>query len=356
MTIRNGVVLGTWLLTIALWAGCDNSGQAPANGGSATLAEPEASDAETPGREPAATGRLRIAVIPKGTTHEFWKSIHGGAEKGRQQLQDVVIEWKGPTKEDDREQQQNVMQNFINMGVDGIVLAPLDDQALVLNVREAVQENIPVVLIDSGLRAEAGKDYVSYVSTDNYLGGVSGAKRLAEVLEDKGKVIMLRYAIGSASTMNREKGFMEEIAKHPNIEVISSNQYAGATTETAYQKSENLLNRFPNVDGIFCVNESATFGMLRALQTSGLAGKVKFVGFDSSPKFTDALTAGEMHGLVLQNPLRMGELGVKTMVAHLRGESVQQRIDTGVAVATPENMNTPEMAALLAPPFAQYLQ
>ena len=167
---------------------------------------------------------------------------------------------------------------------------------------------------------------------------------------------MLRYQEGSASTTNREKGFLDDMTSHyPAIEILSSNQYAGATTETAYQKSEGLLSRFPEIDGIFCPNESSTFGMLRALQDAGLAGKVIFVGFDSSEKLVQALEEDEIHGLVLQNPFRMGELGVKTIVDYINGSAVPERIDTGVTLVTKDNMNRPEIKKLLTPDLLQYL-
>ena len=304
-----------------------------------------------------------IAVIPKGTTHVFWKSIHAGAIKAEQELKeagiDVEVIWKGPLKEDDRESQIRVMEDFVTLGVSGIVLAPLDDVALRMSVKEAVNNGIPVVIIDSGLKSE---DYTSFVATDNYIGGRKGGERLAETLGGKGKVIMLRYQEGSASTMNREQGFLDVLKeKYPEIEVVSSNQYGGATTESAYIASENLLAplRTPDggltIDGIFCPNESTAFAMLRALEDSGLAGKVKYVGFDSSDRLVQGLQKEYIQGLVLQDPINMGFLGVKTIMAHLRGDKVDKRIDTGSAVATPENMDDPKMKNLLEPDFKKWL-
>jgi len=305
----------------------------------------------------------RIAVIPKGTTHVFWKSIHAGAIKAEQELSaqglDVRVTWKGPLKEDDRESQIRVMEGFITGRVSGIVLAPLDDVALGGPVRDAVNRGIPVVIIDSGLKSD---DYVSFVATDNYVGGRKGGEHLATILGGKGRVIMLRYQEGSASTMNREQGFLDVLKeKYPDIEVVSANQYGGATTETAYEASENLLAPLKRpdggltIDGIFCPNESTTFAMLRALEDGGLAGKVKYVGFDSSDRLVQALRNGQIHGLVLQDPINMGYLGVKTIVAHLQDEKVDKRIDTGSAVATPENMNDPKMKNLLEPDYRKWL-
>jgi len=315
------------------------------------------------GNQQSSVKKYQIAVIPKGTTHVFWKSIHAGALKAQEELKaaglDVEVIWKGPLKEDDRESQIRVVEDFVTRGVSGIVLAPLDDVALRMPVKDAVSNGIPVVIIDSDLKSE---DYASFVATDNYKGGQKGAQQLAKILDGKGKVVMLRYQEGSASTMNREQGFLDTIKKdYPGIEVVSANQYGGATTESAYQASENLLAPLRTadggltIDGIFCPNESTAFAMLRALEDSGLAGKVKYVGFDSSDRLVQGLKNGQIQGLVLQDPINMGYLGVKTVVAHLRGEKVEKRIDTGSEVATPENMNDPKMKNLLEPDFKKWL-
>ncbi len=301
--------------------------------------------------------RLTIAVIPKGTMHVFWKSIHAGAIKAQQEL-DVDIIWKGPLKEDDRESQITVTENLIMRKVSGIVLAPLDDAALRSPVTMAKRQNIPVVIIDSGLK---GKDYISFVATDNYVGGKKGGDHLAKILNGKGKVVMLRYQEGSASTMNREKGFLDAIKEYPDIEVVSSNIYGGATTVSAMTAGENLLAPFKTsdggltIDGIFCPNESTAFAMLRVLQDNRLAGKVKYVGFDSSEMLVRGLKDGHIHGLVLQDPINMGYMGVKIVVAYLRGEQVPEHVDTGSEVVTPENMNDPKMKNLLEPDYRKWL-
>lgn len=302
--------------------------------------------------------KLQIAVIPKGTTHEFWKSVHAGAVKAAKEL-DVDIIWKGPLKEDDREAQIDQVENFVSRGVSGIVLAPLDDTALRGPVSDAVASKIPVVVFDSDLKS---KDYASFVATDNYKGGELAAQRMAALLNGKGRVIVLRYQEGSASTMNREKGFLDTLARVSGIKVISASQYGGATTETAYKASENLLAPLKsqsgklNVDGIFCPNESTTFGMLRALQDAKLAGTVRFVGFDSSKKLVEGLLAGQIDGLILQDPMKMGYLGVKTMVAHIKGKAVPKRIDTGATLVTKGNLDKPEIKELLNPPLDKWLK
>jgi len=297
--------------------------------------------------------RITIAVIPKGATHEHWKSVHLGARKAAEEL-DVDIIWKGPIKEDDREEQLQLYETFMSGMASAICIAPIDDRVFVKPVMEARALGIPTVIFDSALQDSA---HVAFVATDNYRGGVLAAERLGGLLEGRGKIIMMRYQEGSAATAEREAGFLDTIkARFPGFDIISDNQYSGATTESAYRTSENLFNRFTAFDGIFTPNESSTFGCLRALQDRDMSGKVVHVGFDTSSKLVAALRSGEIQGLSLQNPFNMGYLSVKTAVAHLRGEAVERMIDTGVTLATPENMDDPEVRSLLLHDFSGYLE
>jgi ribose transport system substrate-binding protein len=180
---------------------------------------------------------------------------------------------------------------------------------------------------------------------------------MGQLMGGKGKVLLLRYQEGSASTQDREDGFIKQLKKnYPGVQLISSDQYAGATRDTAKRASENLLNRFGDeIQGIFTPNESSTAGMLLALQDIGKAGKVTFVGFDASQTFIDALHANQLHGIVVQNPFKMGYLGVRIMVENLLGKAVERRIDTGVTMVTRDNLESPEIQTLLHPPLDQYL-
>jgi ribose transport system substrate-binding protein len=314
-------------------------------------------------REGAAPGDrterpLRIAFVPKGTTMTFWLTIHAGAIKAQRDLTEkgipVEVIWKGPLREDDREQQIQVVEGFTSQGVDGIVLAPLDATALVRPVEEAKRLGISTVVVDSGLDSD---EIVSFVATDNFKGGQMAADEMGRLVDGEGNVVLLRFLAGSASTTAREEGFLSRLEEAwPDIEVISSDQHAGATRDTGKRAAENLLNRYgEEIDGIFVVNESSTTGMLLALQDANLAGKVKFLGFDSSPVFVEAVRAGEMDGFVLQNPFAMASLAVETMVDHLLGQEVPPRIDTGVVVVTAENIDTPQIQELLNPPLEAYL-
>jgi ribose transport system substrate-binding protein len=281
--------------------------------------------------------------------------VHAGAVKAAREV-DCDIVWKGPLKEDDLKAQIDVVQAFVTQGVSGIVLAPLNDAALRAPVREAVRSKIPVVVFDSDLQ---GEDHASFVATDNYAAGKLAGEHMAKVLGDKGNIVVLRYQEGSASTQNREKGFLDAVKAHPGLKVISENQYGGATTESAFAKSESLLlaqkAASGNVQGIFAPNESTTFGMLRALKQGGLAKKMQFIGFDSSDKLVAGLREGEISALVVQNPFNMGYLAVKTMAAVLRGEKVEKRIDTGARLVDKANMDLEEVREVLAPDLKKWL-
>jgi ribose transport system substrate-binding protein len=310
--------------------------------------------------QPAATGgkTFTIAVIPQGSTHEFWKSIHAGAVKASRdyatQGVTVNIIWKGPLREDDREQQVQVVEGFLTQHVNGIVLAPFDKNALVRPVEEAKRAGIPTVVVDSALESN---DALSFVASDNHHGGELAGEEMSRLLGGKGKVLLLRYQEGVFSTEQREKGFVDALAKHPGIQLISSNQYAGATRDTAKSAAENLLNRYGSeIDGLFTPNESSTAGTLLALEDSGKAGKIKFLGFDTSDVFVRAIHDGKLQGIVVQNPFRMGELGVKTLVDSLLGKSAPKRIDTGVTLITPASLDSAGSQQLLHPPLDTYLK
>jgi len=275
--------------------------------------------------------------------------VHYGAARAAKEF-DVEIEWKGPVNENNRTDQINIVQDFTSAGVDGICLAPIDKSALVRPVVEAKAAGIPTVVFDSGL--EGPENYVSYVATDNEQGGKLGAQTLAQAMGEKGNVILLRYNVGSDSTHQREEGFLRELKNYPQIKVLSENQYSGTTRDSSLDVSQRLLASFrDSVNGVFVVCEPNGVGMLGALRGAQLDGKVKFVGFDPAPTLIEAMKQDKMHGIVLQNPERMGYLAVKTMVEHLRGKPVEKVIATGEAVATPANLESPEIQALLTPPL-----
>lgn len=297
-----------------------------------------------------------IAVIPQGSLQRYWQAIHAGALKAESDLvaqgSAVQISWKAPVREDDRDEQARIVEGFVRQGVQGIVLAPFDSHALVGPVEAAARAGIPTVIVDSALETP---QIVSFISTDNRKGGTLAADRMGELLGGPGSVLLLRYQEGSASTEDREKGFAQRLRQgYPHIQLIVSSEYAGATRESAKKLGEALLARQGNdLRGVFTPNESTTAGMLLALNSAHKAGRITLVGFDTSDVYVDSLRYKQLHGLVVQDPFRMGELAVKTLADHLAGKSVPTRIDTGATMVTPDNMDQPAIQRLLRPPVAK---
>jgi ribose transport system substrate-binding protein len=320
-------------VSLLLIAGCNSSSSTAPSGSPSTSGTP-------------ANGKLTIAVIPKGTTHVYWKSMEAGARKAGNELGATIV-FKGPVKESDRAQQISIVEQFVTDGTSAIVLAPLDETALVKPVRNAKAKKIPVVIIDSALKGKAGEDFVSFVATNNFQGGVLAGEQMVKLLGGKGKVAVLRYQEGSAATIDREEGFLSVIKKNPGITVLVSNRFGGATVGEAKNTALNLVDPLRAADGVFASNESSSSGMLLALRQIGVAGKVKFVGFDSAPLLVEGLRKGDIEALIVQNPAKMGYEGVKAAVAAIKGEKVATSIDTGAAVVTKENLDTPEIKALL---------
>ena len=294
-----------------------------------------------------------IAVIPKSTTQVFWKAVEAGAREGAKET-GVEMVWKGSLDEDDPAQQIKIVEQFVSAGVGGIVLAPIDDKALRRPVAAAMQKGIPVVIMDSPLKGEPVKDFVSTVSTNNHRGGEMAGEQLGKLLDGKGKVVLFRFKKGSVSTGQREAGFLEAIKKFPEIQVIVDNRYSGTTAREAQSTALNMRDKLKEADGIFCSTEPSTLGMLLALKRNNLAGSKKFVGFDTSPGLMEGLRKDEIQALVVQNPEKMGHEAVKALVAKMKGETVPTVIDTGAAVITTENLDNPEIRALLACFFAVF--
>jgi ribose transport system substrate-binding protein len=307
--------------------------------------------------------KYRIAVIPKGTSHDFWKYIHAGAVQGARERGDTEVIWEGPAKEDQRHEQQQIVERRTSEGVSAIVLAPCDRQTLVVPVEGALRKGIPVVIIDSGLELsdfiKNNDKYLGYVATDNHQGGVEGAKRMIELLhgKERPKVLMMRYQKGSESTEQREAGFRETIGTAANIHFTEAADEAGATVDSAQQAAERLLSDRRDLDGIFVPNESSTTGVLRALEVLNRAGQVKVVGFDASEILIQALRADKLHGLVLQDPFDMARQAVLRAVDFLEGKPrpKERTKNTDLKVATKENLDDPTVKALYARDLTPFL-
>jgi ribose transport system substrate-binding protein len=294
--------------------------------------------------------KIKIAIIPKNNSALFWKSAHAGAKLGAVAAADVEILWRTPLTDNEILQQISTVEQCIAEGVSGIILAPLDNKALAVTVAKAAREKIPVLIFDSALKGTAGKEFISFVGINNRKAGNLAGEHLAKLLKGKGRVILLRNLEGQANTTEREEGFLEAIAKYAGIKLIMKDRYAGYTVEQAKRVSTNLLNQFNEVDGIFCPNERSTIGMLLALRDANLAGKVKFIGFDTPALVIGALKNGEIDALIVQNPSLMGYLSVKTMVDYIHKKKIAPTIDTGMHLIFRENLDDVDVQKLLALP------
>jgi ribose transport system substrate-binding protein len=282
--------------------------------------------------------------------------MHAGAQKAAREFQNTGISvdvlWKAPIREGDHEEHKQIVESFLRKGVDGIVLAPFDNHFLVSTVKEAARKNVPTVVMDSELDTQR---IVSYVGTDNRKAGALAADRMGELLHGRGLVFVQRYGKGSASTEAREAGFIKRIrARYSGMELVTSTEYAGGTRDSAKRAAESFLTKKADtVQGIFTPNESSTTGMLLALQGISQANKATFVGFDYNDTLAAALQCKRIEGLVAQDPFRMGEVGVKSVVEYLKGHEVAKRVDTGATLVTPENLTTHAIQSLLNPPMPE---
>jgi ribose transport system substrate-binding protein len=285
-----------------------------------------------------------IAVIPKGVSHSFWLAVKAGADAAGKDLNTKII-WKGAAQETDYSGQINIVEDMINQRVDGIVLAPSHGDSLVPIVKRAQGAGIPVTIFDSGISTD---NYLSYVSTDNRQGGVVAAKRMAEKLGGKGKVAILGVKKGSVSTDEREEGFRDTIQKeYPGIQLVPIIYYGEANAAKSLAVTEDVLTSNPDLTGLFASNESSTVGAMRAIRQRNLAGKVTLVGFDATSDLVQNVREGAIDSLVLQNPFKMGYEGVKTIIDKINGKQPERRIDTGVALLTKDNIDTPDIQKLI---------
>ena len=335
MSLPRSVLMSMLLLAPAIAGGCDDE---PADSG---------------GPSGAATDKsLTIAVIPKSTGGEFWETVRAGAQEAAAEL-GVEMRWEGTLAETEIAEQNKIIENMTSLGVDGMVLAPLNARAMRKGVENTVAAGIPVVIFDSAVEGEA---HTSFVATNNRKGGTLAAEEMTRLLGELNgkKLLVLRYIQGTASTEERSDGFIET-ARAGGAQIAGDPYPADGTVAGAKKTAANTLEGFVRdgrleLDGIFAANLYTTLGMLDALadlRKSGVSVEAKFVGFDTSPKLIEALQAGEVHALISQNPRKMGYLAVETMVKHLRGEKVEAMVDTGVEVVTPQRLADPEIRKLV---------
>jgi ribose transport system substrate-binding protein len=305
----------------------------------------------------AATGchasrKKLIAVVPKATSHLFWVSVQAGAMTAGRDL-GVEVLWNGPTTEIDYSRQIEIVDSMIARRVDGLAIAAQDRTALDASLDRAAQAGIPVTIFDSGVDST---NYMTFVATNNYEAGQMAARKLAELLHGKGSIAMVLHVPGSFSTMERERGFEDAMAKEfPRIHIVQK-QYGMSDRSKAMAAAENILTAHPDLDGIFASTEPSSMGTSLALKSRGLTGKIKFVAFDAAEGMVEDLKAGVIDALVAQDPFRIGYEAVQTLVDKLHGKTPPKRMDLSAHVIVKADLDRPEIQALLNPDVKKYLK
>jgi ribose transport system substrate-binding protein len=289
--------------------------------------------------------KRRIAVVPKATSHIFWLTVQSGAEAAGQKLGVDVI-WNGPPAETEYDRQMQIVDSMIAQHVDGLAVAAAERNALNRSLDRAAQLGIPVTVFDSGVDST---NYMTFLATDNYEAGKMGARELARLVGAKGTVAMVMHAPGSASTMDRERGFDDVMkAEFPQINVVAR-QFGMSDRSQAMGAAENILTAHPDLNGIFASSEPSSIGASLALKSRGLSGKVKFVSFDSSDSLIEDLKGGTIDAMVVQDPFKMGFEAVKTLVDKLNGATPPKRIDLPARVVHKADLDKPDVHQLLYP-------
>lgn len=286
-----------------------------------------------------------IAVIPKATSHLFWIAVENGARAASAEAK-VEMLWNGPPAETDYSRQVQIVDSMIARRVDGIVVAATERKALVGPIDRAMAAGIPVTVFDSGIE---GENYTSFVATNNYEGGVTGARELGKLTGGQGKVALLMNAPGSTSTMDRERGFEETLAKEfPGLS-IAARQYGLSDRGKARSAAENMLTAHPDLKGMFCSSEPSAVGATLAVKARQLSGKLKLVTFDSSADLVEELKGGTIDAMVVQDPFRMGYDAVKTVVDKIEGKPVAKRVDLSARLVRRDDLAKPDVVRLLTP-------
>lgn len=288
--------------------------------------------------------KYTIAVVPKSVGLFYWGTVHAGAAAAANALH-VNIVWKGTETETDVSGQVNILQDFITKHVNAISFAASDAHGLVGTAQSAIKAGIPVVNIDSGLSPQTPP----LVATNNVAAAGKAADILAKQINYRGDVALLPFVPSAATSIQRQQGFEQELKKYPNIHLVSV-QYDQSDINMALSEMENILTSHPNLKGVFAANEPGVIGVVHALIGRGQVGKVKVIGFDNAPDEVSALTAGQVSALIVQNPYRIGYLGVQEAVNLIQHKKVPNSVDTGSTVVTKENLNQPAIHKLVFPP------
>lgn len=297
----------------------------------------------------AATGSVaaagEIAVIVKTTNSNFWQNVNKGASAAIEGHAEHTMTFNGPASESAVNDQVALVENAINRGVSGIVLAPSDPEALAPVVKKAFESGIPVAIIDSGLAEGSEAHYQAFLSTDNCAAGEQAAALMIENAGTVGNVAVMSYVAGVGSEIGRVGCFVSYIEENSDLEIVGP-FYSQSQMATALNQTTDILAANELV-GIFGANEPTAIGMGRALEQADKAGTLTAIGFDGNEDLQDMVKSGTLLATAVQGSFQMGELGVNAVASVIAGETVDSYIDTGVVLVTKENIDAPEAQNVL---------
>ena len=285
-----------------------------------------------------------IAVVPKATSHLFFVSVHAGVDAAAREFH-VRTLWNGPNEETDHARQIQIVDAMVAQHVDALAISATDERALAAPVERAIHAGIPVTVFDSGVNVEG---YTSFIATDNYGAGCIAARRLAALIGGNGKVGMVMHKPGGTSTVLRERGFEETMAKEFPSVSIAARQFGMSDPAKSRTAAENILTAHPDLTGIFASSEPSSLGAISAIRPRGLSGKVKLITFDFSDEHIAALKDGTINLMLVQDPFKIGYEAVRSLADKLGGRTPVKRLDLPAREITLADLSKPEVQALLS--------
>ncbi len=293
------------------------------------------------------SGPIRLAVVPKAVGFDFWEQVRIGAEcAAKESGEQVEVQWDGVTAETDVNGQVNLLQNFTTQGVNGLVYAATDAKVLADVSESALDQGLTVVNIDSGTDPQPKQ--VSVVATDNVAAAEEATRLLIEEMGGKGEVAFIPFQPGTATNDTRTEGFKNVLDENPDVELVAE-QSSQSDYNKALSVTEDILTANPGLDAIYAANEPGVLGAAEAVRSAGKEDDITIVGWDTAPDEVKAVEEGVVTALVAQNPFRMGYDGVNSAVKAIRGEGELKDIDTGSTLVTEDNLDDPEVEAVLNP-------
>ena len=334
------------LLVLVVMAGCAAPAAAPAADSDSASTSEEAAPADDAAAESDAAAEddgIYIPVISKGFQHQFWQAVESGAE---QAATDYGVEstFEGPETEAMVDRQIEMLQAALAKNPDAICFAALDTQAAIPLLEEAQSRGIPIVGFDSGVDSDIP---VATAATDNVAAAALAADKMAELIGDEGQVAVIVHDQTSRTGIDRRDGFLNQMeAAHPNIEIVNVD-YGGGDQLKSTDLAKAVIQANPDLKGYFGANEGSIIGVLNAITELGKEGEIVAVGYDAGAQQLDAIRSGVESGAITQNPVGIGYKCVEAAVKAINGEEVEKVIDTGFFWYDADNIDDPEIAALL---------